>query len=871
MDEQASAPSPRRLLLCLSLLLGPFALAPAAGAAEYAIAPPAEWVAPLEIPFDSKPPDDEVSSGAHWLAIDRQIRVGPDSQKTYSLYAVRLLNEQGVDDNANLSIDFDPSYQTLTLHQVRLLRGSQSIDQLKSARISVLQREAQLEYRIYDGSLTVDIILDDVRVGDVLVYAYTVSGHNPVFGDRFFDSEQMQWGVPIGVQRLRVVYPPDRPIRHRAYRLDLEPVITRGQQEVELTWTQRDVPALIDESSRPGWHVFYPYVQFSEMATWAEVNDWAESLFRVRPVTDASLRERIASLRESAPDDAGRLLETLRFVQRDVRYLGIEMGTGSHEPSQPAVVLKRRFGDCKDKSLLMVTMLSALGIEAAPVLVDSTSGRTLADRLPTPIEFDHAIVRARLDGRDYWLDPTLSPQSGDLEHLHQPDYDLVLVVAPGNKALERMPRADSSQRMQEVVDVFDLTAGLRKPGKLTVTTDYYRDDADRMRARLRAASRAELQTEYLNYYAGTYEGIETTAPLDVTDDASKNRVRVVEHYRIPKPFEDDEDAQLRFEISAYSLTDFVSKPDTKQRTTPLAVSHPVNIAHRIEVRLPESWPVRKESGTVRDGAFEFKYRRGHGKTNRVIVLDYEFRSLSDFVAPEQIAGYLKDLERVDDEISYWLTYNMAAPAVAELEVLVFPALAVGLLLSVWWAIRLYRYSPPPHPGQVPPQWPSGIRGWLLLPAIGVIAFPVICAITVWAPIRLFDVDTWPTVDALARDWSRASVRPLVMLLVASGVVMFATACTLLVLFFKRRTSVPRLYIAMLWAQMLYGIVLYTVLDPYLVFEESHGFFDIAADLLPNVIWTAYFLRSRRVQATFTRVRGPVATLPDEPVTASAPG
>jgi hypothetical protein len=100
-----------------------------------------------------------------------------------------------------------------------------------------------------------------------------------------------------------------------------------------------------------------------------------------------------------------------------------------------------------------------------------------------------------------------------------------------------------------------------------------------------------------------------------------------------------------------------------------------------------------------------------------------------------------------------------------------------------------------------------------------------------------------------------------MLLVTSGVVMFATACTLTVLFFKRRTSVPRLYIAMLWAQMLYGIALYTVLDPYLLFEESHGFLDVAGDLLPNVIWTAYFLKSRRVQATFTRTREPVASFP----------
>lgn len=860
--------SRNRWLFLILPLIGPALLGPCAHAAEYRIAPAAAWVTPLAVPFDSKPPDDEVSSGAHWLAIDRQFRIGHDSQETYSSYAIRLLNEQGVDDNANISIDYDPSYQKLTLHEVRLLRGAQSIDQLKSARISVLQRETQLEYRIYDGSLTVEMILDDVRVGDVLVYGFTVSGHNPVFGDRFFASEQMQWAVPIGVLRVRVLHPPDRPIRYRAYGTDLKPVTNSDPSEMQLDWTWRDIPAQFDETSRPGWHIFYPYLQFSEMASWAEVNDWAEKLFRTQPVNDAALRERVASLRNAAPDDAGRLLETLRFVQRDVRYLGIEMGSGSHEPSPPAVVLNRRFGDCKDKSLLMVTLLKELGIDAAPALVNSSSGRALEERLPTPTAFDHAIVRARLDGRDYWLDPTLSPQSGDLRNLHQPDYDLALVVAPGNKALQRMPAADSRERMQAVIDVFDLTAGIRMPANLTVTTDYYRDDADRMRARLAGRSRVELQKEYLNYYAGTYEGIERTAPIDVSDDTARNRVRVVEHYRIPKAFEDSDDEELQFEISAYTLSDYVGKPGTKQRTTPLAVSHPVNVSHRIEVRLPESWPVHEESGTVRDGAFEFKFRRGHGKTNRVVLLDYEFRSLSDFVAPDQIAAYLKDLEKVDNEISYWLTYDMGTPAMADLDPTLYPALAIGLIFSVWWVIRLYRYSPPPlHPGPVSPERPSGISGWLILPALGAICFPIVCALSLWVPLNLFDVDSWPTVDTLARDWSRPIVRPLVMLLVASGVAVFATACTLLVLFFKRRTSVPRIYIAMLWTQLLYDIAIYAVLDPNRVFDESTGFVDVLGDVVPSLIWTAYFLRARRVKATFTRALEPATASASNPVPA----
>ena len=65
----------------------------------------------------------------------------------------------------------------------------------------------------------------------------------------------------------------------------------------------------------------------------------------------------------------------LQLVQRDVRYLGIEVGPGSHAPTAPDKVYQRRFGDCKDKATLIITMLSALEIPAFPVLIDAQTER----------------------------------------------------------------------------------------------------------------------------------------------------------------------------------------------------------------------------------------------------------------------------------------------------------------------------------------------------------------------------------------------------------------------------------------------------------------------------------------------------------------
>ena len=101
-------------------------------------------------------------------------------------------------------------------------------------------------------------------------------------------------------------------------------------------------------------------------------------------------------------------MNALRFVQDDVRYTGLEIGAGAYRPSQPGVVLARRFGDCKDKVFLLVTLLRAMGVEAYPALVHSRMGIGVAERAPSPGAFDHVIAKVRFKDRDYWLDATIS-------------------------------------------------------------------------------------------------------------------------------------------------------------------------------------------------------------------------------------------------------------------------------------------------------------------------------------------------------------------------------------------------------------------------------------------------------------------------------
>ena len=105
-------------------------------------------------------------------------------------------------------------------------------------------------------------------------------------------------------------------------------------------------------------------------------------------------------------------------------------------------------------SLLLATILNALGIEAHTALVNTDARHTLDAWQPSPYDFDHVIVEAELDGKTYWLDPTISYQRGTLATYYAPEYERALVMRPDTDALTVIPLASSSSPTTTVLDEY---------------------------------------------------------------------------------------------------------------------------------------------------------------------------------------------------------------------------------------------------------------------------------------------------------------------------------------------------------------------------------------------------------------------------------
>ena len=233
------------------------AAAAPAQSAEYQVAPTPSWARPITVDTEAPVEPSQASRGVAYLLVDREVRVDGAGRTTYRHYVEKALDDKGVDRIAHVEIEFDPAYQALTLHAINLLRNGRVIAKLPSTRMKLLQRERELESRIYDGTKTATAFLEDVRAGDAVEVAYSVKGWNPVFKGRQFGTVELQWDVPVLHLRHVMTVPAERALSFNKRNTPLDATVKdAGNGRRQYVWELHNVPGTLVERSTPVW--FYP-------------------------------------------------------------------------------------------------------------------------------------------------------------------------------------------------------------------------------------------------------------------------------------------------------------------------------------------------------------------------------------------------------------------------------------------------------------------------------------------------------------------------------------------------------------------------------------------------------------------------------------
>lgn len=591
---------------------------------------------------------------------DRQVDHRPGRDIAYTDYIYEPRSQGNIADAGRFDLSFNPDYQQLTLHRVELRRNGRWESRLKPKDISIARRERQFEQDIADGLVAALIVIEDVRAGDVVRISWSVTGSNPILAGQFSEQTRLAFSHPILDLRLRAFYAPGTQIASHLENGAAAPTITTSADATLVEVRAAAVDRLQDEGDYPVWYQPYPLVQFAPRRSWADVVAWALPLYPDQSAValPADLEQRIAQWKKIGPASE-RLQAALRAVQDEVRYFGVETGTSSHRPRVPNEVWARRFGDCKDKTWLLVTVLGRLGIRAMPALVNTDRGRATRGYAPSADVFDHVIVRAELEGRMVYVDPTMRLQGGAPERGDLSAYGFVLPVAAGQAALaEVLPPADAVAGVKTHEHYAVDGDGLR----LEVTSEFAGLSADQTRRALDEERIEDRGRRYMEYYGKRYGAIQSLKSPVVEDDRARNVIRILETYRLAAPWQQEGDTRS-LGLEAEALSAVSALPDRSERSGPLYFARPGRYVQEVSVEAPAGWTPRFAREDERIASKAFEYKRTLEPTDTGARLRHELEVRQREVDIAQVQAHVGDLRKLREGTYSRLRYR--APASAE--------------------------------------------------------------------------------------------------------------------------------------------------------------------------------------------------------------
>jgi hypothetical protein len=246
-------------------------------------------------------------------------------------------------------------------------------------------------------------------------------------------------------------------------------------------WVVTDVPEIRSERNMPPFEGVAGRMQVAFLGpgakwtngfvSWDDMGKWENGLVAGRRDPSPGISQRVSEINQRQISPQQKLQGIADFMQREIRYVAIELGIGGWQPHSAAEVFAHRYGDCKDKATLMSSMLKLSGIDSYYIIINTQRGAVTEATPPTNL-FNHVILAIHLPdqvtdisfqaiynhpklGRLLIFDPTDQKTFiGGLRGELQGSY--ALLVTPEGGELFQTPRLATT------------STGVMRVGKLTV-------------------------------------------------------------------------------------------------------------------------------------------------------------------------------------------------------------------------------------------------------------------------------------------------------------------------------------------------------------------------------------------------------------------
>lgn len=572
-------------------------------------------------------------------------QVHAEKRELFVQNAIRLETMDAVQHFSQWRLQFEPKTQLVTLHTLKIRRGETETNHLKLEKAHILQREEGLEKFVILGWFTFLMILEDVRPGDILEFAYTIQTQPlllPDNGSYFFTLPQ---AVSVGKYHFTVQFAATRQMKWKSLDSNLKPVENRADAMVCWKWEGENYAGSKPEKYMPAWHLAFPWIQISDFPDWKTIATAVAEAW-TGGNHDEAIAAMVLDIEKAEIDIPARIEKALRLIQDEYRYFSVNLEFGGQVPTAPETVIQRRFGDCKDLSWLLSNLLKKLGVQSRPVLVNTIWRKTIGDLLPTPSLFNHVIVEFELDGKKRWIDTTLKQQGGGPFNRNILDFGFGLPVDNNVDNLFTQPQIPARSDLYELRETILLNTrgGI---SHLAVTQESGGQFADNLRRQLATVGLEELARQRVGSTTGRFREARRIGTLQFRDDRDNNQFVVAEVFEFRASLGDHPNEKLcRFQIPTDWIANAFAMPEKGERKTPFALPNPSRISHILNIESPAMQRIQIDDPGSRLSNqfldFSRSVKTGHECLQEKLLIEIK----KDSVPADQVEQHGKFVEQI---------------------------------------------------------------------------------------------------------------------------------------------------------------------------------------------------------------------------------
>jgi len=579
-------------------------------------------------------------------------RLETDGRSAYTLRQVaQVLTAEGAESWGELAIWYVPQRQQVRINWIRVIGPDGTVLRDGPEHQEETSPTVDQGAPVYSERRAIQATLGGVAAGTLVDYSYTLETLQPRLPGDF----RYYWGMngdnPVRRSRFTLDVPAGMqvPVRERNLGFNADDRVVAGRRV--RTWAVADLPAVKWESYGGSPNDVMKAIVVGGALSWADVAAWYHPMLANHyAVTPEILAAHAAQLKTAKTLDDS-LRATYRWVAQDFRYVSLSLGDGGYQPRLPAEVFRTRFGDCKDKTMLFLSLVRHMGLTAYPVLVNSDG--PVDSLFPGIKQFDHMIAAIERQGRGSRIEyadvtPALM-RYGELPAALQGEVGLAL--PDGRARVVVLPASPPSGNRYDREIVGSLGLDGRFIGRITITAlgteqasmrekfaDIDRKDAQARNELLRSYARAVYESATMDS-AHYFDGRDLSVAPNVTVWLTATNVigRVGARYYFNPPL-------LKFgDASAISRVEGEGK-----RRFPIDVAQvnsPSIWRSSLEVELPEGWKADVPADVTLDGPFG-SYHASYKQVGRMFRASREMGGLRGLQPPDSGTALLTWLRGV---------------------------------------------------------------------------------------------------------------------------------------------------------------------------------------------------------------------------------